>query len=118
MESVVALKAEWISLGEMIKQQEQSTLISDILREWQDKETMESLGDQIWNEMNEEWAEYMHGEGNSPALYKWRLGTLEKTLREKNLAAQGEKMNGRNRPRDVTCVTKATQCSIQCVFEE
>ena len=24
--------------------------------------------DQIWNEMHEEWAEYMYGEGNSPAL--------------------------------------------------
>ena len=29
---------------------------------------MESLGDQIWNEMNEEWAEFLYGEGNSPAL--------------------------------------------------
>ena len=68
MESVVALPAEWISFGEMIKLQELSTLISDILTEWQDKETMESLGDQIWTEMNEEWAEYVYGESNSPAL--------------------------------------------------
>ena len=68
MESVVALVAEWISLGEVIKLQELSTPISDVLREWQDKEIMESLGDQIWNEMNEEWTEYMCGEGNSPAL--------------------------------------------------
>ena len=42
----------------MIKLQELSTLIPDVLREWQDKETMESLGDQLWNEMNEEWAEF------------------------------------------------------------
>ena len=47
MESVVALVAEWTSLEEMIKLQELSTLISDVLRDWQDKETMESLGDQI-----------------------------------------------------------------------
>ena len=52
----------------MIKLQEQSALISDVLREWQDRETMESLGDQILNQMNEEWAEYMYGEGNCPAL--------------------------------------------------
>ena len=29
---------------------------------------MESLGDQIWSDVNDEWAEYVHGEGNSPAL--------------------------------------------------
>ena len=68
MESVVALLAEWISFGEMIKLQELSTLISDILRQWQDKETMEFFGDQIWNEMNEGWAEYMYGGGNGPAF--------------------------------------------------
>ena len=33
MERVVVLIAEWISLGEIIKLQELSTLISDILRE-------------------------------------------------------------------------------------
>ena len=36
----MALVAEWISLGEMIKLQELSTLISDVLSVWQDKETM------------------------------------------------------------------------------
>ena len=46
----MALVAEWVSFGEMIKLQELSTLISDALRDWQDHETMESLGDQIWNE--------------------------------------------------------------------
>ena len=25
---------------------------------------MDLLGDQMWNEMTEEWAEYMYGEGN------------------------------------------------------
>ena len=70
MESVVALVAERISFKDMIKLQEPSALISDALREWQDMETMESLGDQIWNESNEEWAGYMYGEGNSPALSK------------------------------------------------
>ena len=53
LESVVALIAEWISLGQMIKLQELSPLISDILKEWQDKETVDLLGDQVWNEMTE-----------------------------------------------------------------
>ena len=51
----------------VVKQQELSTPISDVLREWQDKETMELLGNQIWNEMNEEKSENMYGEGNIPA---------------------------------------------------
>ena len=29
-----------------------------------------ALGDQIWSEMNEEWAEYVHGESNSPAFWE------------------------------------------------
>ena len=33
----MALVAESISLGKMIKLQEQSALISDVLREWQDR---------------------------------------------------------------------------------
>ena len=45
MESVVALIAEWISLGEMIKLQALSALISDNLKEWQNKETLDWIGD-------------------------------------------------------------------------
>ena len=58
MESVVALIAEWVSFGEVIKLQELSAPISNILK-WQDKETMDLLGDQVWNEMSEEWVEYV-----------------------------------------------------------
>ena len=68
MESVVALIAEWFSLGKMIKFQKVFALISDNLKELQDKETLELIGDQVWDDMTEEWAEYMYGEGNSPAL--------------------------------------------------
>ena len=39
---------------------------------------MESLGDQIWNEMNDQWAEYVYGEGNSPALVKVTLERRKK----------------------------------------
>ena len=43
MESVVALVAEWISLGAMFKLQKLSTSVSGVLREW--------LDDQIWNRL-------------------------------------------------------------------
>ena len=52
MESVVALKTEWFSL-EMIKLQELSALISDNLKEWQDKETLDLIGDHVWGETTE-----------------------------------------------------------------
>ena len=39
-----------------------SALISDSLKEWQDKETLHLT------DMTEEWTEYMYGEANSPAL--------------------------------------------------
>ena len=68
MENVVALIAEWFSLEEMIKLQELSALMSDNLKEWQDMETLDLIGDQVWDDMTEEWAELMYGEGNSPAL--------------------------------------------------
>ena len=64
----MALIAEGISLGEMMKRQGLSTLIFDTLKEWQDEEIVDTLGDQIWKEVDEEWAEYMYGEGNSPEL--------------------------------------------------
>ena len=42
----------------------------------QDKETVELLGDRMWNEMNEEWAEYVYGAGISPAPFKSSLISL------------------------------------------
>ena len=67
MESVVALIAEWFSLGEMIKLQELFALHSDSLKEWKDKETLDLIGDQAWDDTTEEWVGYMNVEGNSPA---------------------------------------------------
>ena len=68
MEGVVALVVEWISLEEMFKLQELSPSVSGTLKGWEGKEIMESLVDQIWSDMNEEWAEHVHGEGNSQAF--------------------------------------------------
>ena len=63
----MALAAESITFVEMIQMQELSTMIPDILKEWQDKETRDLLADQMWNEMTEEWTEHMYGEGQSRA---------------------------------------------------
>ena len=60
MESVVALAVEWISLGELFMLQPVSNV-----REWLGNEIMESLGDQTWNDLSEEWAEYMYGTAKS-----------------------------------------------------
>ena len=65
-------------MGDMIKPQELSTPISDVLREWQGKEIVESLGDLIWNDMNEEWAEYMNGPSITAQLCDNRLGKEER----------------------------------------
>ena len=61
MESVVALVAEWISLGQMFRLQELSKTVSDVLREWLGNEIMEAFGDQTWNDLSEEWAEFLYG---------------------------------------------------------
>ena len=43
MVNVVARVVEWISLCEMIKLKELSTPISDVLREWQDREIIRAM---------------------------------------------------------------------------
>ena len=52
----------------MIKLQELFALISDNLKEWQHKETLDFIGDQVWDDKTEEWTEKMYGEGNSLAI--------------------------------------------------
>ena len=47
----MALVAEWISWGEMLKLQEPSTSVSDVLREWLDDQILDSVGDQTWTDM-------------------------------------------------------------------
>ena len=69
MESVVTLIAEWFSLGEVIKLQELSALISVKLSDWQDKDTLDEIRDQVWNDLTEEWAVRMYEEGE-PSLIK------------------------------------------------
>ena len=61
MESAVALTAGWIFFGEMIKLQELLALISDNLEEWQNKETLDWIGDQVRDDMTEKWVEPMYG---------------------------------------------------------
>ena len=46
----MALTAEWVSLG--------------ILKEWQDKGILDLIGDRVWDNMTDEWAEYVYVEGS------------------------------------------------------
>ena len=55
-------------LGEMTKLPELSALISDILKEWQDKETLDLIGDQVWDDLTEEWAEFIVWGRQQPCL--------------------------------------------------
>ena len=48
-------------LGEMVKLQELSTYVSDVLREWLDDQILAPVGEQTWTDMSEEWTELMHG---------------------------------------------------------
>ena len=68
MESMVILVAEWLSQREMIMLRSVSVLMSVNLKEWQYKDFVDEDDNQVWDYMAEEWAEYMYGEGNSPAL--------------------------------------------------
>ena len=42
-------------LGEMVKLQELSTSVSDVLREWLDDQILAPVGEQTWTYMSEEW---------------------------------------------------------------
>ena len=68
MESSATFAAEWFSHAEMIKLQCVSVLMSANLKEWQYKNIMDEDDNQVWDCSTDEWAEYMYGEGNSPAL--------------------------------------------------
>ena len=81
MESVVALVAEWISLGKVFELQELSTLIYDVLREWQDKETMEWLGEK---------ATAQHCENR---LGKTKVGPRKRLTRSQMRCGTGEGLN-------------------------
>ena len=68
MESVVTLIAEWFSREEVIKLQGVSVLISVNWREWQYKDTLDEIGDQVWDSLADGWAVHTCEEGSSPAL--------------------------------------------------
>ena len=93
MESVVTLIAEWFSLGEMIKLQARSVLISVNLREWQYKDTLDEIGDQVWDGLAEEWAVHMYEE-EIPSLIKCGTRCSRLYLYEKNLDLRGETGQG------------------------
>ena len=48
--------AEWFSHEEMIKLQGVSVSVSVNVREWQCKDTVDEIKDQVWDCLAEEWA--------------------------------------------------------------
>ena len=70
IERILVLFTEWISSKDTVKLYELSSTLYVVLQEYLGNEIMESLGDQTWIDMSEEWAEFVYGEGNSPRLVK------------------------------------------------
>ena len=70
LESIFVLVTEWISSKDMVNLYELSSTLYVVLQEWLGNEILDALGDQTWIDMSEEWAEFMYGEGNSPARKK------------------------------------------------
>ena len=59
-----------------------SSLRSVKLREWQDKETLDEIGNQVWDDMTEEWTEYVYGEDNSPVFVNVDILDLPRNRRD------------------------------------
>ena len=53
----------------MVKLYELSSTVCAVLQEWLDDQILDSLGDQTWNNMSEEWIEFMHGTAR-----QWQVG--------------------------------------------
>ena len=54
-ESIFALVTEWILSKDMVKLYELSSTVYAVLQEWLDDQMLDSLGDQTWIDMSEEW---------------------------------------------------------------
>ena len=93
MESAVTLTVEWLSHGEMIRLQGVSVLVSVNLREWQHKDTVDEIGDQVWDGLAEEWTVHMYEAGDSPAFHSGRQSS-RLYLYEMNLDLRGETGQG------------------------
>ena len=62
MESIIVLVADWISFKDMLLLHELSPTASVALKIWVDAQILDSLDDEIWNDMREELANLMYGQ--------------------------------------------------------
>ena len=62
MESTIVLVADWICLEDMLKLNELSPTASGALKIGLDSQILDSLDDEIWNDMSEEWANFLFGQ--------------------------------------------------------
>ena len=60
--------AEWLSLEDMKALQGACVLTSVWVREWQYKDLLTDLDDQVWKELSEEWRKYLSEKEERPAI--------------------------------------------------
>ena len=59
MEGTMTLVAEWFSLEEMKALEGVCMLTSVQAREWQHKELLSDLDDQLWRHLSDDWQQYL-----------------------------------------------------------
>ena len=68
MKGTKTLLAEWFSLEEMKALQGVCMLTSVWAREWQSKDFLSDLDDQVWRDLSDDWQKYLSEKEESPAL--------------------------------------------------
>ena len=112
MEGTVTLVAEWVSCEEMKALQGVCVLTSVCAREWQYKDFLSDLDDQVWRDLSDEWQKYLSEKEESPAPRKRHVpqrcqiehckfptGTLRKGHRTRRRRRSRGKVNGREPPK-------------------
>ena len=68
MEGIMTLVAEWFFLELMKALQGVCMLTSIRAREWQYKDFLSDLDDQVWRDLSDDWQKYLSEKEESPAL--------------------------------------------------
>ena len=67
MESIMSFVTEWFSLGKMKVLHGVSVLMSVRVNEWQYKVILNDVDDLMWEDLSEDWEQYVSEGGESPA---------------------------------------------------
>ena len=68
MEGIMTLVAEWSSFEEMKALQSVCVLTSVWAREWQYKDFLTDLDDQVWRDLSDDWEKYLLEKEEDSAL--------------------------------------------------